>query len=358
MEKISNNKKGRNLSLLKLMGFERETNEDDFPEIEENLPTLLNFDGKARSASLSITKMKFKKSMGLRKKVFGFSGILFKQGHNHKSWKERHFIVDSSMMLRYYELDLSKVKGEYQLSKNSIIEPLDGEIDGYSHLFTVSGIKNQAGKETLIMCASDNIQKDNWIKKLLEICRGYPLISEASIWPTSFRPVLDLVVNYRKKSFAGDGNILKVSVVNDSPRISFKPLRTTDYYSLIMYDIDARNNFPQSVNNNHNNEDCKIDFIHWVICNIPGSDITEGVTVVPYIGAAPCFLTEAHRYTFIVVKQNNKLAIQKIEKIIKLFSNIDITDSKKNITINLYNKINNIYLFSLINNYIFIINRN
>jgi hypothetical protein len=185
-------------------------------------------------------------------------------------------------MLRYYELDLSKVKGDYQLSKNSIIESVDGEIDGYSHLFKVSGVKNQGGTETLIMCASDDIQKDNWIKKLLEICRGHPLIAEASIWPTSFRPVLDLVVNYRKKSLAGDGNILKVSIVNDLPRISFKPLHINDYYSVIMYDIDSRRNFPQSTldNNNNNNEDGKIDYIHWVVSNIPGSDITEGVTVL------------------------------------------------------------------------------
>ena len=41
------------------------------------------------------------------------------------------------------------------------------------------------------------------------------------------------------------------------------------------------------------------EFVHWVVVNISGqdgrTDATSGETVLPYIGAAPCYNSGVHR---------------------------------------------------------------
>lgn len=46
---------------------------------------------------------------------------------------------------------------------------------------------------------------------------------------------------------------------------------------------------------------------HWLVVNIPGTDVTKGDTIVEFIGSGPPEGTGLHRYTFLVYKQSNKL---------------------------------------------------
>jgi len=45
------------------------------------------------------------------------------------------------------------------------------------------------------------------------------------------------------------------------------------------------------------------EFIHWVVTDIPGDDISKGTTVVDYLGPAPPCNSGLHRYLFLVFEQ-------------------------------------------------------
>jgi phosphatidylethanolamine-binding protein (PEBP) family uncharacterized protein len=45
------------------------------------------------------------------------------------------------------------------------------------------------------------------------------------------------------------------------------------------------------------------EFLHWLVVNIPGSDVARGQHVVEYFGSQPPSGTGYHRYTFAVFRQ-------------------------------------------------------
>ena len=46
---------------------------------------------------------------------------------------------------------------------------------------------------------------------------------------------------------------------------------------------------------------------HWLVVNIPGSDVSKGDAVAEYIGAGPPKGTGLHRYVFLAYKQTGKV---------------------------------------------------
>lgn len=47
------------------------------------------------------------------------------------------------------------------------------------------------------------------------------------------------------------------------------------------------------------------EFRHWLVVNIPGSNLTEGETVFQYIGSGPPKGTGYHRYVFLLFHQQD-----------------------------------------------------
>jgi phosphatidylethanolamine-binding protein len=47
---------------------------------------------------------------------------------------------------------------------------------------------------------------------------------------------------------------------------------------------------------------------HWLVGNIPGSDISKGEVLSAYIGSGPPPETGLHRYVFLIYKQSGKLS--------------------------------------------------
>jgi len=67
------------------------------------------------------------------------------------------------------------------------------------------------------------------------------------------------------------------------------------FYTLIMYDPDA-------------------NYLHWLVINIPGSQISQGRVIVPYKGPSPPPpATFLHHYEFILYEQQNE--IKELEKV-------------------------------------------
>jgi phosphatidylethanolamine-binding protein (PEBP) family uncharacterized protein len=71
------------------------------------------------------------------------------------------------------------------------------------------------------------------------------------------------------------------------------------HYSLLMVDPDA----PSP-------DDPKMrEWLHWVVVNIPGSDVSKGFTMTPYNGPTPPRGT--HRYVFLLYEQPEGVTLPK-----------------------------------------------
>lgn len=84
--------------------------------------------------------------------------------------------------------------------------------------------------------------------------------------------------------------------VKDEPSVSWDADAST-FYTLCMTDPDAPSRKEPTFREWH----------HWLVGNIPGSDVKKGEVLSAYIGSGPPQGTGLHRYVFLVYKQNGKL---------------------------------------------------
>ncbi|GJQ70411.1 hypothetical protein Trydic_g22840 [Trypoxylus dichotomus] len=71
-----------------------------------------------------------------------------------------------------------------------------------------------------------------------------------------------------------------------------------DYYLLVMTDPDAPSRSNPKFREWH----------HWLVGNIPGSNVNKGEMLSEYVGAGPPKGTGLHRYVLLVYKQPGKLS--------------------------------------------------
>ncbi|KAJ6220732.1 hypothetical protein RDWZM_006544 [Blomia tropicalis] len=94
------------------------------------------------------------------------------------------------------------------------------------------------------------------------------------------------------------GNELTPTQVQNQPtNITWPVESATTLYTLIMTDPDA----PSRKN------PTRREFLHWLVINIPGNDISRGETITSYIGSGAPKDTGLHRYVFLLYKQSKKL---------------------------------------------------
>ena len=92
------------------------------------------------------------------------------------------------------------------------------------------------------------------------------------------------------------GNELKPTQVKDKPTVQFEA-DPHKFYTLVMTDPDA----PSRI------EPTYREFKHWVVVNIPGSDVAQGEELAEFVGSGPPMGTGLHRYVFLVYEQPKKL---------------------------------------------------
>lgn len=83
-------------------------------------------------------------------------GYMWKKGHVRRNWTERWFMLKPSSMTYYASENLKDKKGEIQLDKSCIIEPI-ADRDGKRCMFCV-----KTHNKTFEMSASDQRQKVEW----------------------------------------------------------------------------------------------------------------------------------------------------------------------------------------------------
>lgn len=88
------------------------------------------------------------------------------------------------------------------------------------------------------------------------------------------------------------GKELTPTQVKDQPEVSFDA-EDGSLYTLFLIDPDVPVEYR--------------DICHWLVINIPGSDVAKGQTVIEYVGSGPSKESGLHRYVFLVFKQTDKI---------------------------------------------------
>ncbi|XP_068573452.1 differentially expressed in FDCP 6 homolog [Cebidichthys violaceus] len=87
-------------------------------------------------------------------------GYMWKKGHVRRNWTERWFVLKPSSIAYYVSEDLRDKKGEIQLNKSCIIEPI-ADREGKRCMFCV-----KTHNKTFEMSASDQKQKVEWTQAI------------------------------------------------------------------------------------------------------------------------------------------------------------------------------------------------
>lgn len=93
------------------------------------------------------------------------------------------------------------------------------------------------------------------------------------------------------------GNELTPTSVKDVPSFVSWPTQPQALYTLCLTDPDAPSRKQPTFR----------EFKHWLVVNIPGSNINDGKTLAEYIGSGPPVDTGLHRYVFLVYKQPSRI---------------------------------------------------
>jgi len=109
----------------------------------------------------------------------------------------------------------------------------------------------------------------------------------ASILKLSFGPDVRL---------AELGTTLTPRTVAQRPRVNYN-VHANRYYVVAMFDPDAPSRATPIFG----------QWLHWLLVNVPGRDLSRGDTLVEYVGAAPPEGSGMHRYVVAVFEQSKKI---------------------------------------------------
>ncbi|KAF6217238.1 hypothetical protein GE061_001592 [Apolygus lucorum] len=103
-------------------------------------------------------------------------------------------------------------------------------------------------------------------------------------------------VSYKSGVIADLGNEVTPTQVKDEPTVEWEA-DPSKFYLLCMTDPDAPSRHEPKFR----------EWQHWLVGNIPGSDVSKGEVLSEYVGSGPPKGTGLHRYIFLVYEQPKKL---------------------------------------------------
>ncbi|KAG5674016.1 hypothetical protein PVAND_004009 [Polypedilum vanderplanki] len=107
-------------------------------------------------------------------------------------------------------------------------------------------------------------------------------------------PVDILKVSYKSGIELKIASVLTPTQVKDQPIVQYNGDENA-FYTLLLTDVDA----PSKMN------PAMREVRHWLVVNIPGSNVNDGETKWSYIGSGPPKDTGLHRYVFLLFKQSD-----------------------------------------------------
>lgn len=106
-------------------------------------------------------------------------------------------------------------------------------------------------------------------------------------------------VSYGSGVTVNEGNELTPTQVKDVPTNVSWPTEPGVFYTLCMTDPDAPTRAEPTLR----------EVKHWLVVNIPGTDIGKGTTIAEYRGSGPPQGSGMHRYVFLVYRQSDQLDV-------------------------------------------------
>ncbi|KAH8382598.1 hypothetical protein KR009_004239 [Drosophila setifemur] len=150
----------------------------------------------------------------------------------------------------------------------------------------------------LSLCVRKERQSDTEMGKIM---RNFEVIPDViNVSPQEF-----LNVTYPGNVIVDRGKELLPLQVRDEPAV-YWPASPESYYTLLMVDPDL----PNALRPVHR------EFVHWMVLNIPGNQLSMGDIRVGYLGAMPLQESGAHRFVFLLFKQRDytKFVFKKLAK--------------------------------------------
>jgi hypothetical protein len=95
------------------------------------------------------------------------------------------------------------------------------------------------------------------------------------------------------------GNYLTIEEVSEKPTVISWGAREDKFYTLCFTDPDAPSRAEPTVR----------EWQHWLVCNIPGNNISAGEVLTEFVPSSPGKDTGLHRYTFMVYEQPGKIDV-------------------------------------------------
>ncbi|OWF38006.1 39S ribosomal protein L38, mitochondrial-like [Mizuhopecten yessoensis] len=136
-----------------------------------------------------------------------------------------------------------------------------------------------------------------WSRDMLSVAQHYglyrDLFSGAFFYPQF---PLNVFFDYDSESVTAvyNGNILSPSEVEGNPQVEYDFVPDTLYtLALTAPDSHLQKN--------------SAEYLHWLVGNIPGDDISKGEELCSYIPPFPVRGTGFHRYVFVLYKQEKKI---------------------------------------------------
>ncbi|EDV90700.1 phosphatidylethanolamine-binding protein homolog F40A3.3 [Drosophila grimshawi] len=110
-------------------------------------------------------------------------------------------------------------------------------------------------------------------------------------------PAKLLKVTYASGVEVNSGNELTPTQVKNNPRLEWETEENA-LYAVILTDPDAPSRKEPKFREWH----------HWLVVNVPGTQVDKGDVLSAFVGAGPPQGTGLHRYVFLVYKQSQKLS--------------------------------------------------
>lgn len=149
------------------------------------------------------------------------------------------------------------------------------------------------------VCSTSFVKNNPTVSlRLYSVCQIQKTMEKAQIVPEVIPVAPTEVANvaYPSGCKALNGNVLKPVQVKDVPKVEWNA-DAAALYTLCLTDPDAPSRKEPTYREWH----------HWLVGNIPGSDVEKGETLSAYVGSGPPKDTGLHRYVFLIYKQNGKL---------------------------------------------------
>lgn len=248
-----------------------------------------------------------------------------KKGHIIKNWRKRYFSLDmEKKTLNYYaDEERSIFKGTYSVSPSSTVVISESELEGFAYAFTLTALKNGSSQSTLVMATETSEDRERWVSALSECAEGVKVNQPKLCDPFRLKTPVKLTFTHKDLTIdANDGGVLNPEYTVKFPRVSIELANPRMHYLLICVNPDspAYLTGEQNVDAGGSTRRSSIfnspdrDFVHWVVCNIPGNDVAAGHTILPYIGACPSYQAGVQRYFFLIFEQPGLALGEKIEE--------------------------------------------